>query len=130
MIALFGAAERGEYETIYHCYTINQLADYFGHPPPYTRGIFMAIQALLYQRELFFIRVRDEGYSFQDYYKGLRLLTSGGVAPYLAAVGMPGVGDSGLVETTASICAIHDSILITCEDDLYDYLMIGHQRAA
>ncbi|MDP1836092.1 MAG: hypothetical protein Q8K75_09240 [Chlamydiales bacterium] len=129
-VALFGEAEKGDFQTIYHCKNLQQLSDNLGHPPPYSRGIFMAIQALLFDRELVFIRVRDEGYSFQDYYKGLRLLTNYGVVRQLAALGMPGVGDSSLVEATTAICAIYASVLITTEDDLYDYLTTGNQRAA
>lgn len=121
-VALFGEAEKGNFQTAYHCSCLEQLVDYLGHPPPLTRGIFLAVQALMYQRDLIFIRVREEGFSFQDYYKGLRLLTSEGTVHNLAAMAIPGVGDSALLEATTAICAIYDSILITNEEDLYDYL--------
>ncbi len=121
-VALFGAAEKGEFETVYRCKYLEQLSDYLGHPPPYSRGIYMGIQALLYQRDVVFIRVQEEGYSFSDYYHGLRLLSSRGVVGELAAIGIPGVGDAVLLEAATAICAIYSSILITSEDDLYDYL--------
>lgn len=128
-VALFGASEKGDFQIAYHCHRVEQLADLLGHPPPYSRGIYMGIQALMYQRNVIYIRVREEGFSFQDYYKGLRLLTSQGTVRELAALGIPGVGDSALLEATTAICGIYDSILITSEDDLYDYLT-GMQRAA
>lgn len=129
VVALFGEAQKGDFHTAYHCRNLEQLVDYLGHPPPYSRGIHLAIQSLLYHRDLVFIRVREEGYSFQDYYKGLRLLANGSVVRNLAALAIPGVGDAGLLEATTAICAIYSSILITNEEDLYDYLTCW-QRAA
>ena len=121
-IALFGESERGEYQTPYFCQTAEQLLDYFGNPPPQSRGLYYAIQAVLYHHQLIFFRVREEGFSFQDYFQGLRLLERYVLVPHLEAIYLPGVGDSEILEAVHPLCAVHHSLLITNEADFYDYL--------
>jgi hypothetical protein len=121
-IAMFGEAERGDYSTIYFCQTLPQLVDYFGNPPPDSRGLFLAVQAILYNRHLFFLRVQEEGFSIRDYLKGLQLLKTGDLFSKIAAIAIPGVGDVEIIDAIAPLCLAHHSILITTEDDLYDYL--------
>lgn len=121
-IALFGEAEKGEYRTAHYCQSIPQLLDYFGHPPPESRGIFYAIQALLYNRGLIFFRVKEEGFSYEDYLLGLRLLQKQEMVSTLAAIYLPGVGDSEIIRAIKPICTLYHSILITNEGDFYDYL--------
>lgn len=121
-IALFGEAERGTFQRAYECDSVQQLVDYLGHPPAHTCGIPMAIQALMYERRLIFFRVAEEGYSLDDYYRGLRHLDQGDLANCLVALAIPGVGNPELLAASHEVCRHHHSVLLTTEGDLYDYL--------
>jgi hypothetical protein len=121
-VALFGEAEKGDYRTAYFCRTMAQLLDIFGNPPPNSCGLHYAVQALLYQRDLIFFRVREEGFSYQDYLLGLNELQKNETISELSAICLPGVGDVEIIEAIAPLCAIYHSILITNESDFYDYL--------
>ncbi|MBA3815356.1 MAG: hypothetical protein H0X29_02335 [Parachlamydiaceae bacterium] len=120
-MALFGEAEKGDYRTAYFCHSLDQLLDALGNPPPQSRGLHYAVQALLYHRELIFFRVREEGFSYQDYLLGLNNLKNAALTR-ISAICLPGVGDSEIIDAISPICAIHHSILITNEADFYDYL--------
>lgn len=121
-IALFGEAEKGEFRIPYLLHSVPQLYDRLGQPPTDSRGIFYAIQTLLFNRELLFFRVREEGFSYQDYMLGMHLLKNREIAEHLTAICMPGVGDAEIIEAISPICRYYHSMLITTEDDLYDYL--------
>jgi hypothetical protein len=121
-IALFGEAEKGEYRMPYYCKTLPQLEEYLGNPPGDSRGLYYAVQALLFHHPLIFFRVREEGYSAQDYLLGLRLLQNQKVVPCLSAICVPGVGDSSLIQAFIPLCLLYHSILIMSEADFYDYL--------
>lgn len=121
-IALFGEAEKGELHIPYLCRSLSELADQLGHPPPESRGLFFAIQALLYQRHLLFFRVKEEGFSRSDYLKSIPFLEDRCLVPKLSAICTPGVGDHEVVDAFLPICTMHDSILITTVMDFYDYL--------
>lgn len=121
-IALFGEAERGEFRVPAICQNVSQLMDLFGNPPLHSRGIDFAIQALLYHRRLLFFRVKEEGYSYEDYLLGLRLLERQTLVSDIDALCMPGVGDAEIMEAIVPICELYHSLLITSEADLYDYL--------
>ena len=120
-MALFGEAERGDYRTAYFCHSLPQLVEYLGNPPPESRGLYYAVQALLYKRNLIFFRVREEGFSYQDYLSGLNVLKDQEMAA-IAAICLPGVGNAQIIDAMAPVCKQHHSILITNEADLYDYL--------
>ena len=121
-VALFGEAEKGEFNTAYHCSTLPQLVECLGHPPADTLGLHYAVQALLYQRELIFFRVKEEGFSLPDYFQGIELLANQNVISNLAAVGVPGVGDKSLIHAFTELCRRFHSVMITNERDLYDFL--------
>lgn len=123
-VVLFGEAERGEFCRGYLCHTLGELLDQLGQPPPFSRGLYYAIQALLYRYELLFFRVQEEGYSYQDYVRGFRMLGQQDVQGGISAVCMPGVGDSAILDAIYPICLKFSCVLITNEADLYDYLMI------
>jgi len=122
IIALFGEAEKGDYHRPYYFSALEQLADTLGEPPPETTGLFYAIQALLYQHPLFYIRVREEGFSLGDYNRGLYTLEKEELMPKLDALCLPGVGDRTLMRSLLEVCVIYHQVLITNEADLYDYL--------
>lgn len=121
-VALFGEAEKGEYQTPYFCESLPQLVELLGNPPPESRGLFFAVQALLFHRNILFFRVREEGFSLQDYLEGVQLLESLKNSPQIMAIGIPGVGDAQIIEAVLPICVVYHSILLTTEADLFDYL--------
>lgn len=121
-VVLFGEAERGEFCTAYYCQNLEQLDQYFGNPPPNSKGLFYAVQALLFKRNLIFFRVMEEGFSTEDYLTGVRLLEQQQLIPHLDAICIPGVGDPALLNALQPICQSYHSILITNESDFYDYL--------
>lgn len=121
-IFLFGEAEKGEFCTPLHCKSLPHLAEILGNPPEESLGIHYAVQALMYERELIFFRVKEEGFSVSDYMQGIRLLKNKDAFQGLSAICMPGVGDEEILAATHPICARRKSLLITSEKDLYDYL--------
>lgn len=121
-VFLFGEAEKGEFCTPLYCRSLPQLADMLGNPPEESQGIQYAVQALLFKRELFFFRVREEGFSAQDYGKGLKFLQSKDLIPSVHAICIPGVGDVEIIDALSDVCHLHKSLLVVTESDLYDYL--------
>jgi hypothetical protein len=121
-IALFGEAEKGKFNTAYYCESLPQLVDYLGNPPPESRGLFYAVQALMFERNLIFFRVEEEGFSYQDYFLGLRMLADVDLIPSISAICLPGVGDNEIIDAAIPLCRRFHSIIITTEPDLYDFL--------
>ncbi len=122
-VALFGESEKGDFRKAYYCQNLVQLLDFLGGPPSEEcQGLKFAIQAILYQREVIFIRVHEEGFSTNDYLKGLVLLEDRRSIPPLSAIGLPGVGNTEIIEATTPICETHQSFLILTQHDLYDFL--------
>lgn len=121
-IALFGEAEKGEFHTAYYCQTLEELDTYLGNPPAASKGLYYAVQALLFDRNLIFFRVPEEGFSTQDYLFGVRLLEQQELIPQLDAICIPGVGDPEVMNALQPILQQYHSILISNESDFYDYL--------
>jgi hypothetical protein len=121
-IALFGEAEKGDYRSAYFCRSLAELEETFGNPPKDSHGLYYAIQAILFHRMLIFFRVREEGYSIQDYLLGLHFLENRQMIPRLSAICLPGVGNSEVIHAGSDICCVHKSMLIVTESDLYDFL--------
>lgn len=121
-VFLFGEAQKGDFCKPYLCKSLSQLADTFGHPPMDTMGLFFAIQTLLFEKELIFFRVKEEGFSLDEYKKGLRLLNIKEAIPSLSAIYVPGIGDSEIISEASDVCHLHKSLLVITEKDLYDYL--------
>ena len=122
VVALFGEAEKGKFKQPHRVVELPQLVETLGNPPPESEGLFFAIQALLYQRELLYFRVAEEGFSQIDYFQGLIYLQQKSQAGEINALCLPGVGDEKILEACHQVCQIHKSLLITNEKDLYDYL--------
>jgi hypothetical protein len=121
-IFLFGEAEKGDFCTPLLCKSLPQLAETFGNPPDQSLGILYAVQALMFERELIFFRVKEEGFSIKDYMRGIKMLENKAAFHNLTAICMPGVGDAEIIDATHPICTIYHSLLITTEKDLYDFL--------
>lgn len=121
-IALFGASEKGHYGKPLTCKSVQELSDFCGNPPEHTRGIELSVQALLYEWELHFFRVHDEGYSLDDYMLGFKEILKNDAIQDISALALPGVGDDGILEASKSIVNTFGSLLILQENDLFDYL--------
>ena len=118
-IALFGESEKGQFQKPYIVHELPQLVDLLGNPPEGSVGLFFAIQALLYKREIIYFRVEQEGFSISDYMIGFKYLEN---VKTLSALCLPGVGDPMILEALAPLSEIHKSHLIATEKDLFDYL--------
>jgi len=121
-IALFGEAEKGDFGTAYLLQSLSQAADYLGNPPGESKGLLCAIQSLLYRRDLLFFRVKEEGFSYTDYFYGLKLLEKQEGRIQLSAICLPGLGNPEIIREAVSLCHTFKIIMITNEPDLYDYL--------
>lgn len=121
-IAIFGEAEKGNYGSLYRINSIDNLFETFGNPPQDSFGLILAIQALMYQSQLLFFRVEQEGFSVNDYLNGLSLLKEKEKIQSLHALGIPGVGDGEIISSANKACKLYKSLLILRERDLYDYL--------
>ncbi len=121
-IALFGETEKGESGYPRLITSVPLLSETLGHPPFESRGIFYAIQFLLYGYEVIFVPVKEEGFSTKDYLRGLNLLHDKKKFSSLSGLCLPGVGDAQILDATLPLCDTHKCCLITSERDLYDYL--------
>ncbi len=121
-MAIFGEAEKGGFDRAFFCHNLDQLQIHLGNPPENSHGLQLAVQALLFDRNLIFFRVKEEGFSTDDYLHGLRLLETQHLFANVKAIGMPGVGDPDILRASEAICRLHKSLLMTTESDLYDYL--------
>ncbi|MEM7175890.1 MAG: hypothetical protein AAF443_08225 [Chlamydiota bacterium] len=121
-IALFGEAEKGELASPFFIQSLIQLNEELGNPPEESRGIDFAVQFLLYECALIYVRVEEEGFSSHQYTKGINLLIEHAQAPPLAAICLPGVGNENIISATKPLCELYNTLIITTERDLYDYL--------
>src|SRR6188768_1452432 len=103
-IALFGEAEKGEYQRGVFCKELTDLLDLFGNPPPDSKGLYYATQALLFHYPLVYFRVEEEGFSIQDYLKGIAILKESPLISNISAICTPGVGDKAIINAIIPIC--------------------------
>lgn len=122
IIALFGEAEKGAFKFPHVLGKLPQLFDLLGNPPGESQGLSFAVQTILYNRELIYFRVAEEGYSRLDYFAGLKYLQDREKVKLVNAICLPGVGDPEILAATENVCEIHKSFLITNQKDLYDFL--------
>lgn len=122
VVALFGEAERGDYQAAALCRNLCELLHRCGHPPPGSLGLHFAIQTILYERNLLFFRVREEGFSRDDYFYGFHFLNKAKDNLEVDAVLMPGVGERELLDEAVVLCRDFNTPLIMSVPDLYDFL--------
>jgi hypothetical protein len=122
VIALFGESEKGAFKIPHVIGRLPQLMDLLGNPPKESEGLFFAVQSILYNREVIFFRVAEEGFSRLDYLSGLRFLSDREKVNQINALCLPGVGDPEILAASEGICQLHKSFLITNQKDLYDFL--------
>jgi hypothetical protein len=122
VIALFGEAEKGAFRTPHVLHELPQVMDRLGNPPEASEGLFFAVQAILYNRQIIYFRVEEEGFSRSDYLDGLHFLHDKEKIKQVHAICMPGVGDGEILEASRCVCELRRGLLITSQKDLYDYL--------
>ena len=120
-IALFGEAEKGMFNKAYFLKNLPELFDTLGQAPIESRGIELAVQALLIGKPILYYRVKEEGYSKNDYMQGLKELARKEKVGQIDAIFLPGVGDKEITDQTVPLCYLHKSVVITTEKDCYDY---------
>jgi len=120
-IALFGSSEKGAFRSIIEIHTIDQLVEALGNPPEDSIAIALAVQTLMFRKKIFFIRVEDEGFSKEDYLFGLNLIKIQS-PENLLGICMPGVADEEVLHEAINLCKNYQSLFLTSEKDLYDYL--------
>ena len=121
-VALFGEAEKGNCGIPFFMKSLTHLSETFGNPPQESRGIFLAIQFLLSEKPVLYIRVEEEGFSPHDYAKGVKHILNKKHLLHIEAVCSPGAGDAHIVDFLEPIIKKWNAIFITTEQDLYDYL--------
>ncbi|NGX39137.1 MAG: hypothetical protein KR126chlam1_00458 [Chlamydiae bacterium] len=121
-VFIFGESEKGELCTPTLFLTLAELAEKMGNPNPESKGINSAVQMLLSQYPIIFYRVREEGYSKEDYLRGVKLLYKESSSMNLSAICLPGVGDAEIINPLTPICKKNSLLMILSEEDLYDYL--------
>jgi len=124
-IAIFGESERGSLEKLSYLNSLPSLVENLGQATENGRGVHMAIQAIMYQRDLIFFKVSEEGFNLEEYLAGFHLLESKSSDLNLAAIALPGVGDRNIIDRALTICEIQKSFLIIKEQDLYDFMTQG-----
>ena len=122
-VVVFGEASRGDLHTPYRPRDLLELEALLGHPPGQSLGLYFAVQTMLFERDLIYFRVEEEGYSLCDYYAGLRLLVrTQPLRQGIAAVSLPGGGAEEILEAASPLTEGDRAMLIMSERDLYDYL--------
>lgn len=122
-IAFFGESEKGRFHYPYYCYSLHQMVETLGNSPEESLGLTFAIQALMYEREIIYFRVSEEGFSIHDYMKGFEILKDINKTKKLSAVCLPRVGDNKIIDSVEPISKLHKSLIITTQKDLFDYLL-------
>jgi hypothetical protein len=125
-IALFGEAQRGDFHSLLFFSYLPLLEEVLGHPPEGSRGLHLAIQSLLFKRDIIYVRVKEEGFSIRDYMQGLELLKQTDHIKKLSAICLPGVGDAEILNHASELCSHFRCILMTTEQDFYDYITYIH----
>ncbi|MBN2479034.1 MAG: hypothetical protein JXA94_02275 [Parachlamydiales bacterium] len=123
-IVLYGESEKGKFNYPYLCKSLDDLCLTFGNPPENSEGLNFAIQSLMYGNEVIFFRVKEEGFSFEDYFVSINFLMQKNKAfKNLTAIGLPKVGSPEVINAFLDVSKILNSILIISEKDLFDYLI-------
>lgn len=122
MLFIFGESEKGVLCRPTLCNTIVDLFQNFGHPPEGANGLFCATQTVLMKKPCVFFRVKEEGYSLDDYLKGLDILKNDWKGVTLQGIGIFGCSDKDVIEKTERLCLQRRSLILINQSDLFDIL--------
>ena len=122
MLFIFGEAEKGPFCRPVLCKEPLELFNQFGHAPQESYGLILALQSIFYQRPVLFFRVEEEGYSLNDYYKGLELLQTDWDSIPIQGIALPGVSNLEIIEKTERFIFKKRSLFLMNEKDFFDFL--------
>ena len=121
-VALFGEAERGAVGTPLTMHSLSELNEKLGHPPSDSQGLLFAIQFLLFEQEVIYVRVQEKEFSTRDYLNGIKDFEAKVDTSNLIAFCLPGVGDARIFHAVDPILSAYEALMITTQKDLYDYM--------
>ena len=121
-VLIFGESTAGKIQNLLLINTLPNLAVHLGEPTPTGVGIHLAVQALLFKKDVLFYKVSEEGMNSDQYLFGFKLLEKEPLKLPLAAIALPGVGSGEILEMATHLCNLHKSVLILNENDLYDLM--------
>lgn len=119
-IAIFGQSEKALPWSLSEIRSLPELIDKVGHPPADSCGLIIAIQSLMYEKEVLYYCVAEEGLDPEDYQRGLTDLLSRPKHYNLEAIALPGVSDPLILEEAKKVAKVHPCSLIIGEKDLFD----------
>lgn len=120
-IALFAQAQKGVFSRLITLHSLEKLHEVFGMPPENSKGMWYSIQFLMQNEMIYFYRVAEEGFSYNQYCQGLELLKHYHVQYPLKAICMPGVGSRELIDKATQFCKDRSIIFLCTAEDFYDY---------
>ncbi len=120
-VLIFGEAKRGEFLKLFYINTLPELSTFLGEPTDEGIGIHMAIQSLLFHKKVLFIKVAEEGYSFDHYSLGFKEIEKKQEL-LISAIALPGVGSSKIVKEATLLAKKKKAIILLTEKDLYDLM--------
>jgi hypothetical protein len=120
-ILIFGESKRGEFLKLFQINTLPDLSTFLGEPTTSGIGIHMAIQSLLFEKSVLFIKVGEEGYDIDHYSLGFKEIDNN---PHLLidAIALPGVGSNEILKKASLLAKKKKALLILREKDLYDFI--------
>ncbi len=121
-VIIFGESKEGKAQNLFFINSLPNLAVGLGEPTATGVGIHMAIQALLLKKEVLFYKVTEEGFNADQYLFGFKLLEKESQNLSIAAIALPGVGSSEILDIAKNQCELHKTLLILNESDLYDFM--------
>lgn len=121
-VALFGEAEKGKHRHLHFFSSLPELANTLGNPTQDSQAIHLAVQILLFEQNLIFYKIEEEGFSKAEYLYGMQLLKKSNQVKNLSAICLPGVGDKEILDIATNLCLAYKAIIITSEKDFYDYM--------
>lgn len=123
MIAIFGEAEIGSFKSLITLNSIPELTDKLGRPTKKGIGIHMAIQAILYDREILYYRIpNEEEPSCKEYLHGLNLLGRSTFINPLVAIALPAVNHRDILYRAKHLCHHCKILFLPNERDLYNFI--------
>lgn|SRR3989338_4363988 len=121
VISIFGESEKGEYEKFYPIADLAEAFEILGSPPKETEALQFSLQILGASQPILFFRVKEEGFSFDSYAKGIELLKVNSGPFTIQALFMPGLSDPNLIEKAREACEKHQAVLLITDKDFQDY---------
>ena len=121
-ILIFGESKEGQFQKLLFINSLPKLATILGEPTETGIGVHIAIQAMLYNLEVLFYKVKEEGSDEDAYLQGFRLIEKEAPSLILGAIALPGASTPKILEIANSLCDLHNSLILSNERDLYDYI--------